>query len=44
MLTNAIILGGLNLFWVIYLTWEMKHYKRPNDDNLRWWERDLDQG
>ena len=29
------------LGWLFYLTWEMKHYKRKNDDKLKWWEKDL---
>jgi hypothetical protein len=26
-------------FWMWYLTWELKHYKRKNDDDLKWWEK-----
>ena len=29
------------LLCLIYLTWEGNHYKRKNDDDLKFWERDL---
>ena len=35
------LMAGTTLLWLCYLTWEMKHYKRKNDDGLRWWERNL---
>jgi hypothetical protein len=38
---NLAILTGTNLFWVLVLTWEMKHYKRKSDKDLKWYEKDL---
>ena len=31
------------LGWFFYLTWEMKHYKRKDDSELKWWEKDIEQ-
>ena len=33
--------GIPTLLLLFYLTWEGNHYKRKNDDDLKFWERDL---
>jgi hypothetical protein len=34
-------MGGFNLFWLFYLSWEIRHYKRTSDDELKWYEKEL---
>jgi hypothetical protein len=38
---QAVCLGLMTWFWLAYLTWEATHYKRKDDEGLRWWEREL---
>ena len=41
MICKYIVLGLTTYLWLMYLTWEMKHYHRVNDDKLKWYEKNL---
>jgi len=40
-MTNALFFGAWNCFWLFYLSWEIQHYKRAPDAELKWYEKDL---